>query len=146
MAIKQLQMVAKLEKDKEDKLVREFQQAQQNLQENKQKLGGIEQYRTEYIHQLQNKANDGINVNSYSHYQAFISKLEEAITQQSQVILTATQVVEQRKTLWLEQQRKRKAVEMLVEKHWEKQREKEGRAEQALLDEIATQKFFQSRR
>ncbi len=146
MAIKQLQMVAKLERDKEDKLVREFQQAQQHLVQNQQKLTGIEEYRMDYVRQLQGKADDGININSYSHFQAFISKLEDAMKQQTQVIDTATQVVAQRKTLWLEQQRKRKAVEMLVEKHWTEQRQKDDRAEQALLDEITSQRFFQSRR
>lgn len=146
MAIKQLQMVAKLEQDKEDKLAREFQQAQQHLTENRQKLDGIEEYRMDYIRQLQSKANEGIQIGSYSHFQGFIGKLEEAIKQQTGLIETATQVVAQRKGLWLQQQRKRKAVELLIDKHHQQQQQKEAKIEQAQLDEIATQRFFQSRR
>jgi flagellar FliJ protein len=146
MAIEQLQMVAKLEKDKEDKLVREFQQAQQHLQQNKQKMIGIENYRMEYLREMQNKGNTGITINSYGHFQAFITKLEEAMSQQSQIVSTAFQVVNQRKGLWLEQQRKRKAVDMLVDKHWAAQQVKANKAEQALLDEVATQRFFQARK
>ncbi|MFT4928377.1 MAG: flagellar FliJ protein [Phenylobacterium sp.] len=146
MAIKQLEMVARLERDKEDKLGREFQKAQQHLTQNEQKLDGIEEYRMDYVRQLQGKSDAGININSYSHYQQFISKLEEALEQQNQIIDTARQVVGQRKILWLEQQRKRKAVEMLVNKHYEQQLKKENKAEQALLDEVATQRFFKLQR
>lgn len=142
MAIKQLEMVVKLERDKEDKLVHEFQQAQQNLIQNEQKLDGIEEYRMDYVRQLQAKSNGGMNINSYSHYQAFIGKLEDALKQQHQVIDTARQVTHQRKTLWLTQQQKRKAVELLVDKHWQEEAQKDRRKEQALLDEVATQRFF----
>jgi flagellar FliJ protein len=146
MAIEQLEMVAKLERDKESKLVREFQQAQQHLQENKQKMVGIENYRMEYLRDMQNKANAGITINSYGHFQSFVTKLEEAMRQQSEIVGTAFQVVAQRKELWLVQQRKRKAVEMLIEKHWVAAGIKADKAEQALLDEIATQRFFRAKR
>jgi flagellar FliJ protein len=145
MAIKQLQMVAKLERDKEDKLVREFQQAQKHLDENKQKMKGIENYRMEYLREMQNQGHIGIGINSYGHFQAFVSKLEEAMRQQSGVVSTAFQVVAQRKNLWMEQQRKRKAVEMLVDKHWKAVQIKADKDEQALLDEVATQRFFRAK-
>ena len=146
MAIQQLEMVAKLEKDKEDKLVREFQQAQQHLQENKQKMIGIENYRMEYLRDMQNKANSGITIDSYGHFQSFVTKLEDAMKQQSQIVSTAFQVVNQRKELWLEQQRKRKAVDMLVDKHWAGEQTKANKVEQALLDEVVTQRFFQAKK
>lgn len=146
MAIQQLQMVARLEREKEDKLARDFQQAQQNLEQNKQKMQGIESYRMEYLTQMRNEASNGIGINSYGHYQQFISKLEEAVKQQSEVIRTAFQVVHQRKQLWLEQQKKRKAVDMLIEKHQLAAQAKANKAEQALLDEVATQKFFRTRK
>lgn len=145
MAIEQLKMVFRLEQEKEDKLAREFQQAQQNLEENKQKMAGIESYRMDYLRQMQQKGNEGVTIDSYGHFQGFISKLEEAIKQQSTVISTAFQVVAQRRGLWLEQQRKRKAVEMLIDKHYAEQRVKADKAEQALLDEVATQRFFRQR-
>lgn len=146
MAIEQLVMVARLEREKEDKLAREFQLAQQNLDQNKQKMQGIENYRMEYLTQMRNEASQGIGINSYGHFQQFITKLEEAIKQQSEVIRTAFQVVNQRKQLWLDQQQKRKAVDMLIEKHKLAARVKADRAEQALSDEVAMQKFFQSRK
>lgn len=145
MALQQLMMVAKLEREKEDKLAREFQQAQQNLEQNKQKMQGIESYRMEYLTQMRNEANQGMQINSYGHYQQFISKLEEAVKQQSEVIRTAFQVVNQRKQLWLTQQQKRKAVDLLIEKHQLAAQAKADKAEQAQLDEVATQKFFRSR-
>ena len=145
MAIQQLKMVAKLEQEKEDKLAREFQQAQAHLDQNKQKMAGIENYRTEYLQQVQNRGSAGVAINTYGQLQDFVGKLDDAMKQQSQVISTAFQVVAQRKQMWLEQQRKRKAVEMLIEKHRLAEQAKADRAEQALLDEVATQRFFRSR-
>lgn len=142
MAIAQLKMVHKLEQDKEDKLAREFQQAQAHLDENKRKMKGIEDYRMDYLRQMQQKGDEGVTINSYGHFQSFVSKLEEAIKQQSSVISTAFAVVAQRKNLWLEQQRKRKAVEMLIDKHNNAMRVKADKVEQALLDEVAMQRFF----
>lgn len=145
MAIAQLKMIHRLELEKEEKMGREFQQAQNNLVENQRKLQGIEDYRLDYLRQMQKKGNEGVTINSYGHFQAFISKLDEAIKQQSTVIDTAFQVVAQRKNLWLEQQKKRKAIANLIDKHDRAVVDKLNKMEQLLLDEFATQRFFRSK-
>lgn len=142
MADKQLKMVADWEREKEQKLGRDFQMAQQYLQQNKQKLQGLQQYRLEYLQQIQQRGSTGVGALSFSQHQSFIDKLDKACEIQNNEISKANQVVEQRRQLWLKQQQKRKAVEMLIDK---KQAEKDARLaryEQQLMDEVALQKFI----
>lgn len=142
MSLRQLTVVVEIEQKKENKLASDFQQAKQHLDMNQQKLDGVQQYRLEYMQQLHEKATVGIEGNYYSQYQEFVKKLEAAAEQQVGVIATAKKVVEQRKQLWLQQQQKRKAVELLIEKYELELLAKQNKAEQQLLDEFATNQFF----
>lgn len=56
---------------------------------------------------------------------------------------TAKQVVAQRKTLWLKQQVKAKAVAKLIEKQAIKQAAAVAKSEQKMLDEFASNQFYQ---
>ena len=51
-------------------------------------------------------------------------------------------MVEQRRLAWLEMQKKRKALELLIEKERQLLAAKASRAEQKLFDEIAGQQYF----
>jgi flagellar FliJ protein len=130
MSIAQLEMVAGLENKKEQKLIQAFQLAQQYAQNNKQKLTGLEQYRLDYLRQAQNKAKQGMAAASYGQHQQFIGKLDKACEQQTKVVSNAILVAEQRRVQWLQQQKKRKALELNLAKQ-----------EQHMLDELALQRF-----
>ena len=141
---KQLQMVAKWESEKEEKAASDFQQAQMFVQQNQEKLDGLLQYRLDYFKKIQDKASNGLEALSFTHHQTFINKLDKACDQQQQIINDAKKAAEQRKQLWLEQQKKRKAVEMLLDKNARIRQAKLDRQEQSMLDEFALQKFIRS--
>jgi flagellar protein FliJ len=141
MSIAQLEMVAGLERKKEQKLVQDFQLAQQHAQNNKQKLAGLEQYRLDYLRQAQNKAKQGMAATSYGQHQQFIGKLDKACEQQTKVVSNAMLVAEQRRVQWLQQQKKRKAVEMLLAKQQKTLELHLAKQEQHMLDELALQRF-----
>jgi flagellar protein FliJ len=141
MSIAQLEMVAELERKKEQKLVRNFQLAQQHAQNNKQKLTGLEQYRLDYLRQAQNKAKQGMASASYGQHQQFIAKLDKACEQQTKVVSNAMLVSDQRRNQWLQQQNKRKAVEMLLAKQQKALEIRLAKQEQQMLDELALQRF-----
>jgi flagellar FliJ protein len=141
MSIAQLEMVAGLERKKEQKLVQGFQLAQQHAQNNKQKLAGLEQYRLDYLRQAQNKARQGMAATSYGQHQQFIGKLDKACEQQTKVVSNAMLVAEQRRVQWLQQQKKRKAVEMLLAKQQKTLELHLAKQEQHMLDELALQRF-----
>ncbi len=142
MAQSQLQIVAEWEREKEQKLVQDFQLAQQAAQSNKQKLSGLENYRLDYLRQAQLKAKQGVGSVTFGQHQQFIGKLDKACEMQMQAVNQAVLVADQRRMQWLAQQRKRKAVEMLLEKQHKAKQKKQDKAEQVLLDELSIQKYI----
>ncbi|SFC23572.1 flagellar export protein FliJ [Pseudoalteromonas denitrificans] len=146
MALKQLELVLKITNDKEEKLRMEYLKSQQYLIENREKLTGLSEFRFDYMKQLQLKGEAGLSGANYSHFQSFITKIENAMDQQVQVINTAKQVVAQRQEIWLEQQMKAKAIEKLIAKKQALKTAKLNKAEQIDLDELTTNQFIQRQR
>lgn len=142
MAQSQLQVVAEWERQKEQKLVQDFQLAQQSAQSNKQKLAGLENYRLDYLRQAQAKAKQGVGSVTFGQHQQFIGKLDKACEMQLKALNQAVLVADQRRMQWLAQQRKRKAVEMLLDKQQKAQQKREDKIEQIMLDELSLQKFM----
>ncbi|MBD1582232.1 flagellar export protein FliJ [Pseudoalteromonas sp. S16_S37] len=145
MAANKLDLLYKLEADKEESLRVNYMQAQHHLNDNQQKLSGLNNFRLEYSQQLHLKAKQGLSSSGFTQYHAFIKKIEEAIQQQARTVNTAKQVVEQRKRLWLAQQVKAKAIAKLIEKQQLERQKRLDKAEQKMLDEFATNQFMRRR-
>ena len=146
MAKNKFDLLLKLESDKEESLRMSYLQANQNLQANQQKLQGLNDFRLEYSPQLHLKGQSGLSSAGFGQYHAFIAKIEEAIRQQASTVNTAKQVVSQRKTLWLKQQIKAKAVAKLIENQKIKAAAVVAKNEQKMLDEFTSNQFFQRRK
>jgi len=146
MAKNKLHLLLKLETDKEESLRMNYLQANQNLLANQQKLQGLNNFRLEYTQQLHLKGQGGLSSAGLTQYHSFISKIEEAIRQQASATNTAKQVVSQRKTLWLKQQIKAKAVAKLIENQKLKANALIAKNEQKMLDEFSANQFFQRRK
>lgn len=146
MARDQLALLIKLESEKEEKLRLDFLQAQQHLVKLEQQRIGIENFRAEYLGQLQQRASQGVGGTYYIQFQQFISKLDDALKQQINSINTAQQVVKQRESLWLSQKAKVEAIEKLQQRKREKVMAAQLKAEQKQLDEFATNIFVRQRK
>lgn len=142
MAHSQLQMVADWERQKEQKLVQVFQLAQQFAQDNKKKLSGLESYRLDYLHQAHQRAENGVGSVTFGQHQQFIGKLDKACEMQIHTLTQAVRVADQRRMQWMTQQRKRKAVEMLLDRQHKAALKREDKLEQMMLDELSLQKFM----
>ena len=141
---KQLERLAEFEREREQRIAQMFQQAQQNVMQQKQKLTSLEQYRIDYLKGIQQTGKAGVTATHYQQHLSFVGKLDKACEQQMNVIAQANMAADQRKQRWLKQQQKVKAVELLLNKRHLAKVAKEARAEQAMMDEFATQKFFRS--
>lgn len=142
MANKQLELLVRVQKDREGKLETQFVQALQFFNRAEQKYQGLADYRTDYIVQSQQQGAAGLESRQYSQFIRFIAKLDQALVQQAQEIQQAQSVVQQRREKWLAMQKKRKAIEYLLDRQMLEQAEKAARQEQLLLDEVATQQFL----
>ncbi|MFC6439369.1 flagellar export protein FliJ [Bowmanella sp. JS7-9] len=142
MSNRQLHLVARWEQEKEHKCAQDLQVAEQHWQQQKQKLSALQGYRNTYLSDLQKRGMQGLDARAFSQHHGFLAKLDKACDEQSQQIARAKLVVDQRRQLFLQQQKKRKAVDMLLERKAIEAARKEQRAEQALMDEVATQRFI----
>ncbi len=140
--MKQLETLLKFEKDKEQACVEQMQKAENDYQQNVTRLQGVSEYRLEYMKRLNQRAAQGLDSSTYSHYHAFIAKLDHASEQVKIAQQQAKALVEQCKSLWLKQRQKVKAVELLRDKKRKQLALLEGKKEQKMFDEIATQQFI----
>ncbi len=140
----QLKLVAQIEEEKELKAAQAFQLAQQNVVAQKQKLQNLQQYRLEYLRQIQHNGKGGVTAQKYHQHLSFIGKLDKACEQQYGVISRASLVADDRKKQWIEQQKRRKSVEMVIENQRIAAEKKEMRRQQNTMDEYAAQKFYRA--
>ncbi len=143
MSSNKLVMLIRVQKEREEKLQAQFVKAQQQFQLAEQKYQGLANYRTEYIQQSMQQGAIGLGGRQYNQYVAFISKLDEALSQQGRVVQQSRNVAEQRRQSWLKMQTKRKALEKLVEQAQQREQLLQQRQQQKLADEYAAQRFYQ---
>lgn len=142
MAMKQLDTLLKFEKDNEQRCADQLKVAENEYQQNITRLQGVADYRLEYMKRLSQRAEQGLDSATYSHYHAFIAKLDTASEQVEIAMRQAKALVEQSKGIWLKQQQKVKAVELLRNKRLEKIAMAAEKTEQKMFDEIATQQYI----
>lgn len=141
-SVKQLNLVANIEAEKEQNLLQQHQQAKQHLFENQQKLSALEQYRLDYLNLIKQKASEGLAAKALIQHQSFVAKLDKACEQQIGIINQATLVVEQRKNQWLTQKSKAQAIVKLMQKQSHKHQQLADKQEQKLFDELASFAHF----
>lgn len=138
-------MLIKVQQQREEKLQAQFVKAQQFYLQAEQKYQGLANYRTDYIVQSQQQGSVGLQSRQYNQFVNFIGKLDQAIQQQSKAVQQAQAAAEQRKQSWLTAQKKRKALELLVQRGEQAELLKQLRQEQKNADEYASQQFMRNR-
>lgn len=138
----QLETLLKFEKSKEERAANTLRSAENDYQQNLIRLQSVSDYRLEYMKRLSQRSSIGLDSATYTHYHAFINKLDYASEQVKVAMQQAKALVKQSKSLWLKQREKVQAVEMLVKKRGIALASIEIKKEQAMFDEIATQQFL----
>jgi flagellar FliJ protein len=144
--MKQLNTLYKYELDKEQKASQALKLAEVDYEQNKARLKSVSDYRLEYMHRLNQRSIAGIDSATYSHFHAFIAKLDNASQQVKIALHQAKALVDTRKKQWLEQRQKIQAVELLRNKKLAALQLVANKKEQKMFDEMATQQFVRRRR
>lgn len=144
--MRQLDTLLKFEKDKESQAAQKLQKAEQEYQQNISRLKGVSDYRLEYMKRLSQRSIEGIDSATYTHYHAFIAKLDHASEQVHIAMVQAKALSEQCKTFWMKQRQKVQAVEHLRGKQLKKAALITQNNDQKMFDEIANQQFIRRRR
>lgn len=116
--------------------------AEQNA---KTRMQMLEQYRAEYAERLRNAIESGTTRQVLANYQDFLSRIDEAIQQQTQVIKQSANNTQRGQQHWQQQNSKLKAIDTLAIRHEKKEQKQLEKQEQKLLDEFSTRNFHARR-
>jgi len=146
MPTRQFTILLKYENDRAEKAEKALREAELAYQQNLTRLQSVSDYRLEYMKRLSERSLQGIDSATYSHFHAFIKKLDNASEQVEIAIKQAKALTEQKKQQWLLQRQKVQAVELLLNKKIQQLQIKANKQEQRMFDEISTQQFLRKKR
>ena len=101
------------------------------------KLALLLQYRDDYLVRFEAKMAQGLSPAGYRNFQAFIEKLDAAISGQQQLVREAENGVDREKDAWQASERKRMSYDTLADRAQKKEQRRENRKDQKLNDEHA---------
>lgn len=145
MAKDPLLTVLKLAQDAEEQTALQLKSAQFERQKRQGQLDALNNYRLDYMKQMKGHQGNTLSANQYHQFHQFIKQVDSAIAQQVNAVKEADQQVQFRQTNWLEKQKKRKAIEMLLQQKAETALQAEAKREQKMFDEFAMQQYFRKR-
>jgi flagellar FliJ protein len=129
--------VQNLYDDTERRLALGLATIERRVAEAEAKLQELERYRSEYDRQFAQRAGGGIGVTALRDYQAFLSRLSDAIKQQQAVVNRAQSERDAERLRWQEAAKRAKALGHVVEQWQTDERRAADRSEQRESDERA---------
>lgn len=97
----------------------------------------LNEYRLDYVKNLNKILEEGMGAEAYQNFQNFFGKLDQAIAGQQEVVELANQQVKAKKFLWQESQRKKLSYEVLSDRSEKRVLKVEQKKDQKLMDEFA---------
>jgi flagellar FliJ protein len=134
---KRMKPVQNLYDDTERRLALGVATIERRVAEAEAKLQELERYRGEYDKQFAQRAGGGIGVTALRDYQAFLSRLSDAIKQQHAVVKRAQSERDAERLRWQEAAKRVKALGHVVEQWQTEERRASDRREQHESDERA---------
>ena len=136
-----LQPLLEIMQDRTDEATRRLGQLIAAEQNAKSRLLMLEQYRDEYIQKLRDAIAQGVTQLVLRNYQDFLGRIDEAIMQQGLAVKNSEHQTASGQEHWKAQNKRLKAIDTLSQRHDNRERLKENKHEQKLLDEFTTRKF-----
>ncbi|WP_028768689.1 MULTISPECIES: flagellar export protein FliJ [Shewanella] len=140
-----LHLVLKLATDAEEQASMQLRSAEFELQKRQGQLTALQNYRLDYMKQMEQQQGLSISASNYHQFHQFVRQVDTAIGQQVHAVKEAENQKQHRQVNWQAKQQKRKAVELLLANKAEKAKLAELRSEQKMIDEFASQQFFRKR-
>lgn len=97
----------------------------------------LNEYRLDYVKNLNKILEAGMGADAYQNFQNFFGKLDQAIAGQQEVVELANQQVKVQKQLWQESQRKKLSYDVLSDRTDKRVLKVEQKKDQKMMDEFA---------
>ena len=101
----------------------------------------VEEFRMNYISEMQAEGRNGLTGTKILAYQAFIEKLDNIAVKQRQELKRLEMLTEQKRQMYMTRQKERKIIEKLIEQQTQKRLKEELRREQKMLDEFVVSSY-----
>ncbi len=129
--------VIRVAESREQAAAKALGEAQQFLADQLKRLEELKRYREEYRSQAQQRGAAGITVSRFLELQRFLTRLDQAVSEQEKMVLRAEQGREQRRRQWFDAHGKTKVLERVVDRLGAEEARDEARRDQKETDEIA---------
>ncbi|GHU42248.1 flagellar FliJ protein [Betaproteobacteria bacterium] len=136
-----LQPLLDLMQERTDEATRQLGQLIAAEQNAKGRLQLLSQYREEYAQRFREAQAQGLTLQSWQNYQEFLARIDEAITQQDNIVAASEQKTAEGQQRWQEQHTRLKAIDTLSVRHWKAQDKKANKLEQKQLDEFSIRSY-----
>ena len=129
--------VVRLARHEVEAAARALAEAQQFLEAQRQRLGELEVYRSDYARRLQQQGSGGMSIARLTDYRAFLSRLDEAIHQQRQRVAQGEAELERRTDAWRQARLRHRSVDSYHQRCLEEEQREAWKKEQKESDERA---------
>jgi flagellar protein FliJ len=116
-----------------------------NGEETEQKLALLHEYRNEYAARFQAGLSIGLSAIGYRNFQAFLVKLDTAISGQQEIVHHAQMRIKEERLAWQESERKRMSYNTLSKRAQTEEQRREARQDQKITDERAARQTLYRR-
>lgn len=130
-----LEMVQNVVDDQERRRAEALAASERRVSETEVKLAELESYYASYVHGFAVRAQTGIDGNMARDYQAFLGRLEEALRQQTQIVIRARAQRDGEKQTWQGAAQRAVAVGQMVKRFQTEEARIEDQREQQESDE-----------
>lgn len=141
-----LQNLLELMQNRSDEATQKLGQLIAAEQSQRSRLEMLEQYRDEYAQRLRDATSQGITQLSLRNYQNFLERIDDAITQQRQVVQNSERSTKTGQEHWHNQNKRLKAINTLSVRHEIKERALDNKQEQKILDEFSSRQYLTSQK
>ncbi len=131
---KKIGKVASLAAAEERRLGQLAGRARQQLDEQVDRLGELNAFRHNYAEKKSGKST--LRAAHWQDYQAFLHRLDTAVTAQQQIIRNSERMLETHRKRWIAKRQRAESLERVLEKYQAEEHLQDARREQKRLDEL----------
>ncbi len=124
-----------------DEAAKRVQQAAEARTKAQEQLETLHAYRLDYAQRLQESGRGGLTASNYLNFHRFLNTLDEAISQQNNIVAQTESRLAAGRQQWLAERQKLGAFEALQNRQKQQQAMREAKREQRANDEIAANLF-----
>ncbi len=140
-----LQVVLKLEEQKEHQALEKMAEAQKAHEAQRQQIDNLERYQQEYRDQIRASQHGVVPVSRLQAWQAFIGQLDQVIGQQQTLLDQARAKLDACREEWQKAWERRRGMEKYIQTCRRQEQQEMDAREQKLADEAATRSFQRRR-